>query len=446
MNNLNFAASTTTYPSGTTTAASLGTCLGSTAQWNQGNNKTQFCYAGSGKTGAANSAYAGILLDGALLRGFEKGIQGSPTSNGVNLSFCVDSPDALSPGQHTACLTAADSAGTLTIPSNDSPGSSSILTISERSTGGSGYSAPATTFTWLSGDYRTDHTYGGPTGYIAGSTITMVTNNVPLKFIFIGNSETYSNVNERVALMVDSNYIANASATKGNVFGNHNAANRTDFPMTFVWESTYPFTAGTHTVSLMADGDSSGSRGLYCSSAMPCFLSMTEVRNAAGTGDACTNCNQTFSGNNSFIGQVHVSSGFVNNFVASAFNVNQTALNTSATVTGSTGSFTVQGSTVECWVSGSAEGSASGNGMIATITVDGSATAIPGTSATVGAFSCTSGASSPFICPIKDHREFQVTAGVSHTFVLYMWMISSTATWPGAKNVGQFGCREVPSR
>jgi hypothetical protein len=145
-------------------------------------------------------------------------------------------------------------------------------------------------------------------------------------------------------------------------------------------------------------------------------------------------------------GQVHISSGFVNNFLASAFSVSQTALNTAATVTGSTGSFVVQGSTVECWVAGAAEASASGNGMIATITVDGSATAIPGTSSTVGAFSCTSGASTPNICPIKDRIQFQVTAGSSHTFVLFMWMISSTATWPGSHNVGQFGCREVPSR
>jgi hypothetical protein len=303
--NLTFVASTTTYPSGTTTASTLGTCVGTSAVWNQGNNKTQFCYAGSARTGSANAASAGIVLDGALLQGFEKGIECSPTTNGVNCSFCTDSPVALSPGQHTACLTAAVSAGTLTIPASDSLGSSSVLVVAERATGGSGYSAPASSFTVVGPGTYTTTIYA-----VAVATVTRDITSGVIDIWGVGTMSSNNTING-LGILVDGMYISTAtgetaygqptvlgtvSENKGiGVVASVEPSGGTDMNMSFPPVRVTGLSPGSHSVALTVKTNGTVTNPSASGNSKYTF-GFSEVRNAAGTGDVSSNGNINFSG------------------------------------------------------------------------------------------------------------------------------------------------------
>jgi hypothetical protein len=301
--NLTFVASTTTYPSGTTTASTLGTCVGTSAVWNQGNNKTQFCYAGSVRTGSANAASAGIVLDGALLQGFEKGIECSPTTNGVSCSFCTDSPVALSAGQHTACLTAAVSAGTLTIPASDSPGSSSVLVVAELATGGQGYSAPASSRTVdLNGKSVTQPSIAP--FVIAVDTVQVTTRGGPVNVCFSG-SLTTSGASQRPgwSFIVDHLFVDGMSPTKGVASTFMASSSESASPGQCYYLPAGTIAAGTHDFGFIPTCGAANACTIKSNTvdAVAHFL-VKEENNAAGTGDVSSNGNNNFSGANAFTG------------------------------------------------------------------------------------------------------------------------------------------------
>jgi hypothetical protein len=181
------------------------------------------------------------------------------------------------------------------------------------------------------------------------------------------------------------------------------------------------------------------------------ILASSSITASAFFGDGshlsgvAANSTTTWTGSNTFTGAVHISTGFTINF---AYNLGYTTTQSSLllAVTGSTGSFVVQGTTVACWFAGDIQDSLLNQRVFMSAGVDGGPPA--GTTVAHGFIADDApDAGSDF--NMSFNREFQVTAGVSHTFYFVIAANGGTVTLgEGGANssVSQFGCREVPSR
>lgn len=295
-----YLASTQTYPSGTTTQSTLGACIaGSTATWTQGNNRANISYAGSMKNSAQSTPFACVLLDGAFLPGCSssKGIVSALTTgtNGqTNFSFSLVT-SALSAGTHNVCLTAATNTGTLTIPADNSA-TTSVLSITELATGGSGYSTPASSSTEIAGGaYSTTQT--SFIQAVTGSTITLsVTGNKVACWL---QGDAYSNTtaqNFGFTVLVDGGFASGYNSTTAMASSPGGSSPKNS---SFIRE--IDVTPGTHSFALSVINTGSQTTTFPHTNTRAQF-GCREVRNAAGTGDVSSNGNNTMSGANTFSG------------------------------------------------------------------------------------------------------------------------------------------------
>jgi hypothetical protein len=279
------------YPGGSETATTLSACLAnSTAPFNTGNNPALVCYAGSAKTvGGSINVASGILVDGVMISSVT---QIGNSVNGVNLSFCAITP-TLSAGSHNACVAFAVPSGSIVIP--DASGtnhSGSKLSVVEINTSGSGYSAPASTAGFWSTGTTGSLTYGACTG----STYTLTTSGAPLLVNMSGAIDSNATSRAQMWVLMDGAPLPGFNSTHPMTdFAGNSAGSSASLsaPPQLVTAS-----AGTHNFCVTA-AENGGT--LSCNTG-PCYLSVQEVRNAAGTGDVSSNGNNGFSGNNTHSG------------------------------------------------------------------------------------------------------------------------------------------------
>jgi hypothetical protein len=290
--NIMAVATASSFPGGTSATSVLSVCLpNSTATWNSGNNPALLCYAGSGNTTATVDGQAAILLDGVIV----SSVSARAAIAQANLSQCVVT-SVLSAGSHSACLAAATNDGsTMVVPGASSSKSGSKLSVVEINTSGSGYSAPASSFTYVPSFAATDTLYS-----VCRATVTLTTSGGPVAVYGTGGMSD-NNANSGVGVLVDGQFVNGETSAKGlGPCSNASASVATNCafgPITVTGLS-----AGTHNVCLTVKTDGTLTNPPANVTTVNYGFGATEIRNAAGTGDVSSNGNNGFSGNNTHSG------------------------------------------------------------------------------------------------------------------------------------------------
>lgn len=305
--------STKTYPSGSSTASTLGPCVAnSTATWTQGNNKALICFSGSTRANVEAYFGVGLVLDGAFIPGYSstKGQNYTYESSAFgneNASFCVTTP-VLTAGIHNACISAYTSGGTVFIPASSTLDSVAELSVIEMATGGSGFATPSSSQTsngWAATS-GVNTTFGAA---IPGSTMTITTSGGDVDYQFTGSCRL-NDTGNRMGLVVyqDGNVSLPAKLSASALDGTNTIADLgMGSPAIPTVEGNCSFTktfrnvpAGVHSYSLA--GAVNTGTWFACGTYGACSAMVREVRNGPGTGDVSSNGNNTMSGVNAFTG------------------------------------------------------------------------------------------------------------------------------------------------
>ncbi|HXT00364.1 MAG TPA: hypothetical protein VN915_06790 [Elusimicrobiota bacterium] len=155
----------------------------------------------------------------------------------------------------------------------------------------------------------------------------------------------------------------------------------------------------------------------------------------------------TMTGTEYHTGAVHMSTGSCVDFAANfGFTTTATSFVAAAQVAQSSVTITLAGTRVRCELQGSSSNGTSGAQTFASFAMDGSVSAFPNTSSSIGLV-WVDEPSAGYPMNIGTARELTTTPG-AHTFLFGLWGNAGTITFPavGASNTAQFCCREVPAQ